>query len=87
MTTAAWLLLPAVLLPVSALRPTQDVDPAMVLAKWRTPLASWCGDELPHVVEWDGRWWIEDGHHRVAYAIRRAEHHLWCRLLDIRYRG
>lgn len=79
LSTCAWLQLPPVLLPVSALWVLQDVD---VVAATRKALGepSWSGDPLPHVIDWDGRWWLEDGHHRLHVATMRAESHIWGRI-------
>lgn len=79
LSTRAWQQIPPVLLPITALWTTQDVDHAAVLRKLAGE-PSWCGDPLLHVIDWDGRWWVEDGHHRLRARIMRADHHVWCRV-------
>lgn len=79
LSTLAWRQLEPVLLPVGGLWVTQDVHPVFVLRKMLGE-PSWCGDVLPHVIDWSGRWWVEDGHTRVRVAVLRGECEIWCRV-------
>lgn len=80
LSTRAWLQLEPCLLPISALHAVQDVVDAEVWAHMTAPNASYCGDPLIHVIDWSGRWWVEDGHHRLRAAVRRGCDHVWCRV-------
>lgn len=80
LSTRAWLQLEPVLLPISALWPTQEVRDAAVWAHMSFPMESFSGDRLIHVIDWSDRWWVEDGHHRLRAAIRRGTDHVWCRV-------
>lgn len=42
------------------------------------------GDPLPHVVLWQGTYYLEDGHTRVARALLQGIRSLRCRLVEIR---
>lgn len=70
-TTADWLRVPLIMLPLIELIPTQDVIPELL----QGPDTSYCGDKYPHIVKWEGKTFINDGHHRIARAIRRAQAH------------
>lgn len=68
MTTADWLRIPPQAMPIDRLVPVQPVQ-AHLLDGHDT---SHCGDSLPHVVLWNGTYFISDGHHRVARSKRRG---------------
>lgn len=64
--SATWRTLPVERVPVASLTTTQrHLDLEALLYDVRMP---WSND-LPNVVEHDGRRYLEDGHHRVARAI------------------
>lgn len=41
-------------------------------------------DPHPHVIEWEGRLYLEDGHHRAIRALLRGHTHLEARVLQVR---
>jgi hypothetical protein len=84
LTTTGWRLVPALLLPIDSLEPVQRTRWEAVQERIAHPARSWCGDPLPHVVEYEGCWWIEDGHHRIAAAAARGESHVWVRVWPVR---
>lgn len=79
LTTRGWLDITPELLPIAALYALQDVKSEWVTAK-QLGAPSWCGDPLIHVIDWSGRWWVEDGHHRLRAAICRSESHVVARV-------
>lgn len=72
MTTQRWAEVAVVSLPPALLCPIQDVLEEHVVTKLADPHSSHIGDPYPHVVVALGTFWIEDGHHRVAAALRRG---------------
>ena len=47
------------------------------------PKRSFSGDEHPHVVHYDGKWYLEDGHHRVVRAYLGGENCVAARVLEL----
>jgi hypothetical protein len=45
---------------------------------------SYSGDPLPHVVSWNGKLYLEDGHSRATRAMMRGWNLLQVRVLEIR---
>jgi hypothetical protein len=66
MTSARWLLVPVVEVVIGDLWATQ---PGVLFQSLIEPSVSVGGDPLPHVIAWDGRLFLEDGHHRVVRAV------------------
>lgn len=62
-----WMRLPVLRVPVDAVLPTQEVG------ELHAGPANGFGDPVSHVVVVDGRWLIEDGHHRWAKAKATGE--------------
>jgi hypothetical protein len=81
MSTAAWMELPAELVDPATLTPTQAVEDL-----WER-LSSACGDPCVHVVELLGVRLLQDGHHRLAKALRRGETQIAARVLRVSFRG
>lgn len=81
MNTATWMELPAQALPVAALTPTQWVDDEL----WPAPVSNEvsCADPYIHVVRLGSALYVEDGHHRLARALRDHEWTIWGRVLDL----
>ena len=79
MSTARWMALPAVMLEVAELRPTQDVELGLWLAHRRSQTR--CADPCVHAVRLAGVTYLEDGHHRWARARLRGDRLIAGRLL------
>lgn len=45
------------------------------------------GDPLPHVIEWRGELYLEDGHHRAMQAQLRGQRTMFARVLTIADKG
>ena len=43
----------------------------------------WAKDALPHVVQWRGSLYLEDGHHRAVRALLRGETTMEARVLTL----
>lgn len=41
------------------------------------------GDPFPHVVHWNGLFYLEDGHHRVVAAAVRGESQIRARIYSV----
>jgi hypothetical protein len=71
LTSAMWRLIPPMLVPIDAVVSTQrvfgDVPSEYIVGP------SFSGDSYAHVVVVDGRWLIEDGHHRYQAAKQAGE--------------
>lgn len=79
MTTALWQSVPTRLVYIDELIATQGhlhID--ALIGDPRVPVG---GDEYPHVVEWRGELFLEDGHHRAMRALIRGETALRARVL------
>lgn len=61
MTTADWFKIHPTRMLIGVLVPTHEVRHPL-----DGPDTSHCGDEIPHVVYWRGKFRIADGHHRIA---------------------
>src|SRR5688500_13881279 len=78
MTTERWLLIPLRRVALATLIPSHGTREEWV----KGPSTSWCGDPHPHVVVWQGRSYLSDGHHRVARARRQGHKTMWVRVLE-----
>jgi hypothetical protein len=80
-TSATWLNVPVVELPISDLVATQ---PGVLLhalsAESPSPVG---GDLYPHVILYDGIHYLEDGHHRVVRARLAGRSTVHVRLLEL----
>jgi hypothetical protein len=81
LTSKTWLNVPVVEVRISDLTATQ---PGVLLHALRddAPLPVG-GDEYPHVVEWNGIPYLEDGHHRVVRARLAGKTTIKVRLLEL----
>ena len=61
MTTSDWLKISPSRVLIDPIIPTQKHVVIDALVERRS---SYCGDEFPHCVLWDGRLYLNDGHHR-----------------------
>jgi hypothetical protein len=81
MTSALWLSVPVRLVYIDELVATQPhLHIAALTEDPRVPVG---GDEYPHVVQWRGELYLEDGHHRAVRAMMRGERAIEVRLLDV----
>jgi hypothetical protein len=80
-TSATWLNVPVVELPISELVATQ---PGLLLHALSDaspdPVG---GDPFPHVILWKGTYYLEDGHHRVARTRISGQTTVKARLLKL----
>lgn len=66
-TSATWLDVPVVSVPVNTLIATQDgIFFQPLIGPVDVPVG---GDVYPHVIVWGGENYLEDGHHRVVRAM------------------
>lgn len=65
MTSALWLTIPARPVLIAELVATQ---PGLYLHPLIEPATPVGGDPYPHVIDWRGRLYLEDGHHRTVKA-------------------
>lgn len=82
MSTAKWMELPARLVDVSCITPTQQVSGDL----WHEPRRSevTCRDPWVHIVKVGSVFYLEDGHHRWARARRLRDAKMWARVLEVR---
>lgn len=78
MTTAKWMKLREERVDVSKVVFSQD---HLSLSHLLHPADSYSGDPCPHLVEWEGKLWVSDGHHRIIRAILSGYTYLFCRVL------
>ena len=81
MSTAKWQHIPTRRVRIADLTATQ---PGVLLHALTddapTPVG---GDPVPHVIAWDGRLYLEDGHHRVVRARLNGRTTIEARVLDL----
>lgn len=82
MTTQRWIdEIPVQVVPIAELVATQ---PGVLLQALIDPAPeSHSGDPLPHVLQFDGRLYLEDGHHRAVRARLRGQRYLYARVLHV----
>jgi hypothetical protein len=78
LTTTTWLDVPVHDVNLSELIATQ---PGLLIGSLISPTSS--PDPMPHVIAWDGRLYLEDGHHRAMRAMLRGETTIHARVLPI----
>lgn len=81
MNTAKWLNIPTRQVVIRELIATQPGVLLHALTDQHTTTVG--GDPTPHVIEWQGRLYLEDGHHRVVRAAIRGEHTIQARVLTV----
>lgn len=80
-TSATWLNVPVVKVPISELVATQ---PGVLLhALSETPPTPVGGDKYPHVILWEGTYYLEDGHHRIVRRLLKGKKKVKVRLLEL----
>lgn len=82
MTSARWLDVPVRRVRIADLIATQPGVYLAPLAPYRygQPVG---GDWFAHVIEWRGRQYLEDGHHRALRAALRGHRWLQARVLEV----
>lgn len=80
-TSATWLDIPLVEVDVAELVATQAAFFFHAITDDEFPPLGI--DPHPHVILWDGVFYVEDGHHRVIRAMLAGRTHLFVRLLDL----
>jgi len=82
LNTGLWMKLPLTNVPIEELVTTQEhIYIRDILGKVLKPSVS--GDEFPHVVSWNGTFYLEDGHHRAVRAIIEGKNYLQARVFKI----
>lgn len=76
-TSATWLTVPVKVVQIRNLIATQPGLLWSALIAETTPVGA---DRYPHVIEYEGKQYLEDGHHRVARAALRGKN-----LIAVRY--
>lgn len=80
MSSAKWLGVMPEVVTIEDLTATQPGVLLHALIGVGTPVG---GDPLPHVIDWRGVRYLEDGHHRVMRALLRGEHTIVARVLHL----
>lgn len=80
MTSATWLTVPVSEVPISELIATQN---GIYFHALREDHEHLHGDPYPHVIKWDGEYYLEDGHHRVVKAALRGAQSVIARVLSL----
>lgn len=80
MTTAKWAHIPTRDVTITDLIATQPGILLRALTEENTPIG---GDLIPHVINWQGNLYLEDGHHRAMRALLAGQRTLTARVLDI----
>jgi len=80
MNTSKWLLQPVQTFPIADLIATQ---PGILLHALVDGIAPVGADAYPHVIQWQGNTYLEDGHHRVVRAAINGERTVTARVLEV----
>lgn len=80
MTTQKWLHIPTHTVTIADLTATQPGLLLHALNEERTPVG---GDPTPHVIQWHGNLYLEDGHHRAARALLNGCKTIEARILNL----
>lgn len=80
MTSKKWLSVEPREVQISDLIATQDGIYFRGLHPDTIPVG---GDPIPHVIHWQNKFYLEDGHHRVVRAALRGEKVVLARVLSI----
>jgi len=80
MTSQKWLDVPVVEVPIKELIATQRGVYFHALVDDFNHLF---GDPYPHVILWEGEYYLEDGHHRVVKQALKGAHSVSVRLLSV----
>lgn len=80
MTSADWRAISLADVPLCRINYSQSHLYAEGIMKVMRGEVSYSGDIYPHLVEYQGKIWIVDGHHRVTVALVRGENTIKARL-------
>lgn len=80
MTSTKWLAIPVGTVRIADLTATQPGILLHALAGDPEPIG---GDPVPHVIDWAGEHYLEDGHHRVIRALIAGQHSITARILTV----
>jgi hypothetical protein len=79
LTTCLWRTLETRWISFSQMITTQDGIHLEALLKGSV---SYSGDAYPHIVYWQSRYYLEDGHHRVARLVLAGRQGAQCRIYE-----
>lgn len=80
MTTTKWLQQPTQTFHITDLIATQ---PSVLLHALTDTHQTHGQDKYPHVIQWQGNTYLEDGHHRVVRAALNGERTVEARVLEV----
>lgn len=80
MTSTTWLTVPGREVTIAQLTATQ---PGLLLQALTGDAVPVGGDPTPHVIQWNGNLYLEDGHHRAARAALAGHTSITARVLVI----
>jgi len=80
MSTSKWLRQPVQTFRIADLIATQ---PGILLHALTDGFQSRGADAYPHVIQWQGNTYLEDGHHRVVRAAINGERTVSARVLEV----
>lgn len=82
MTTDLWAQQPLTVVNIVDLIWTQDDVSLLSVIDALLGKPNYAGSDVPLVVRYEGKLWLEDGHHRIAAAVIRGETQTMVRILD-----
>ena len=80
MNTSKWFDQPVQTFSISDLIATQ---PGVLLHALATEYQTRSRDQYPHVIQWQGNTYLEDGHHRVVRAALNGQQTVDARILNV----
>jgi hypothetical protein len=80
MTTATWATIQPHVVRIADLIATQ---PGILFAPLTDDNEPVGGDPIPHVIHWQGDYYLEDGHHRAMRALINGADTITARILEV----
>jgi hypothetical protein len=80
MSSSKWLHQPTRTFRIADLIATQPAILLHALTENGAPIGA---DKYPHVIQWQGNTYLEDGHHRVVRAAINGERTITARVLEV----